>query len=109
MRDFAGFALLMMGACSTGLGDQVAQEAARSVVTLIVEDKLPGTNATQVSDCVINNATSSEILDLAADAATGADNGTIQTVLTIAQRPDTVSCLLDAALANGSPLDLLNI
>lgn len=51
------------------------------------------------TDCVIDNADASEVQSLAADAVTGADENTADTIRTVLSRPETQSCLRAAAPA----------
>ena len=51
------------------------------------------------SDCIIDNASSRELLALAADSITGPTANTVELVTNIVSRPDTLNCLL----ANGLP------
>jgi len=73
--------------------DDVARAQAKGVVTPIVERNFPGTNATVVSDCVIDNASAGEILSIAQASVTGVDERTLKTVSDIIQRPDTINCV----------------
>lgn len=86
-------ALLVSACAETGMGDQLARDAARSVVKPIVGQYLPGPGAEAITDCVIDNATGSEILDLARAAATGPTDSTVQVVLDISRRPETIECI----------------
>lgn len=92
------FLLLPLAACAE-LQDEVAREAARSAVRPVLQDNFPGVPLEPATDCIIDNATAGEILSLAADAAQGApDAGTIETVLTIGTRPETITCLATEGL-----------
>lgn len=73
--------------------DTVARNTAKGVVNGVVAQKFPGVNAAPITDCVIDNATRFEIFDIAKAGATGLTPATVQTVTTIAQRPETVSCI----------------
>lgn len=73
--------------------DTVARETAKGVVNGVVAQKFPGVNAAPVTDCVIDNATRFEIFDIAKAGATGVTPATVETVTTIASRPETVQCI----------------
>lgn len=79
--------------------DQIAQDAARSVVRPVLAERFPGVPLEPATDCVIDNATAGEIISLASDAAMGRpDEGTVETVLTIVSRPETITCLATEGL-----------
>jgi len=87
--------LLAVAACDTPLGTEIARDQAKGVVNGIVKKRAPGVDATPVTDCIIDNATGSEIVSIAADSLTGTPSAdTVNLVLEIAQRPDTVECLV---------------
>ena len=84
----------LLAACNaTDVTTDLSRKAAKSVVNPIVAEKFPGIPLEPATDCVIDNANSSEIFTLASAAATGPDDGTIKTVVDIASRPDTLKCL----------------
>lgn len=85
-----------------GLVTQAARSSARSVVNGVVTEKFPGTDVSAYTDCVIDNATTDELVSLAKDGATGDSAGAAQSVLTIAQRSDTLTCLLSAGIGGVS-------
>ena len=91
-------AALALGACDTPIGTEVARSTARSVVTDVVEQRFPGAPITPVTDCIIDNASGSEILSIASDAVLGQPSPeTIGLVIDIAGRPDTVRCFVESA------------
>ncbi len=91
-------ALLAVAACDTPIGTQVARESARSVVNDIVASRFPGAPITPVTDCIIDNATGSEIVSIAGDAvARQPSPETVRLVFEIARRPDTVTCFVEEA------------
>lgn len=97
IRIIAAFALL--SACTTTNPiDQIARSSAKSVVLPVVQQRLPGPQAEAVTVCVIDNATTNEILSLARDVGTRAGTTTVQTIATILQRPETVQCVLGVGL-----------
>lgn len=92
-------ALVLLAAGCADVQDQLAQDAARSAVRPVLADRFPGVPLEPATDCVIDNATAGEILSLAADATVGQpDAGTVDTVLTILTRQDTISCLATEGL-----------
>lgn len=91
-------AALLLGACTSMQRDQVTREAARSVVTRVVVERFPGLPVQPSIDCVIDNATTDELLSLASEAITGPTAASTQTVTAIATRPRTVQCLASEGL-----------
>lgn len=93
-------AVLSLSACmQTDLVDDVSRRAAKSVVNPILAQRLPGVPTEPMTDCVIDNATSGEILTLARAAAIGIQPDTYDTVLGIAKRPETIQCIATNGLA----------
>lgn len=78
--------------------DVIAREEARRVVNAQVQQIAPGTNATLLTDCIINNASAQEILIIAAGAS-GVQTGASNTIATILQRPAVTQCAARAVLA----------
>ncbi len=85
-------------ACTTNpdFADSLARESAKSVVSGIIATRFPGLQVAPVTDCVIDNATSSEIILIARAALTGPDAETTSTVVSIAGRPETIRCIAQA-------------
>lgn len=78
--------------------DTTARTAARNVVNREMAKRLPGVNTAPYTDCVINNASASEIAGIAARA--GTDTGeAANTVAGIVQRPATTQCIAKVAAA----------
>jgi len=93
-----GVAAFALTACNTAVGTDVARQSAKSVVNGVVDRQFPGVPVTPVTDCVIDNATGGEIVQIAGDAARQqASPETVTLVLDIATRPDTISCFVDEA------------
>ncbi|MEM1066734.1 MAG: hypothetical protein AAF771_15055 [Pseudomonadota bacterium] len=91
-------AAMAVSACSTPIGTEVARASARAVVNDVVEARFPGVPITPVTDCVINNATGDEIVSIAGDAIRQQPSPeTVQLVIEIASRPDTVRCFVEEA------------
>lgn len=78
--------------------DEATRKRAKDVVTPIVEQNFPGTNATIVSDCVIDNASTGEILTIARASVTGVDAETLTTVTEIIGRPETLNCVIGSGV-----------
>ncbi|GGG81443.1 hypothetical protein GCM10011415_33750 [Salipiger pallidus] len=98
-------AIVLLSACSAQSQDQIARQAARSTVSKVVAERLPGVPVQPMIDCVINNASSTQIYALAADGLTGPTRSTIEVVSDIIVQPSTVQCLsskgLPALMARG--------
>ena len=91
--------ILLLTACSpTDVADKVGRRAAESVVLPVVSQYMPGPQAQGVTRCVIDNATANEIQTLARDIAVQAGSSTVQTVMGIAARPETLACITSAGL-----------
>ncbi|MFQ6547373.1 succinate dehydrogenase [Aestuariibius sp. 2305UL40-4] len=85
--------LLVACTSTPDTADTLAREAAKSVVSGVVATRFPGLDVAPVTDCIIDNASSSEILTIARAALTGPDARTTETIVAIAQRPETVRCI----------------
>ena len=88
----------VLAGCGTQLQDELARDAAKNAVRPVLQDRLPGVPVEPATDCVIDNATASEILSLAADAVTGPNANTVEIVSDILVRPDTLTCLATEGL-----------
>lgn len=74
------------------------RDTAKTVVNQVVETRFPGVNAAPITDCVIDNASVSEILTIAKASVVGIQQDTVDTVIGISQRPDTVACIAKNSL-----------
>ena len=92
---------VLSGCVTDGIVQDTSREAAKRVVTPIIVDKFPGKNSAAYSDCVIDNATTDEIFSLAKAAVTGVDQSTVNTVVGISTRGDTLTCFLKVELGSG--------
>ena len=96
-------ATLLSGCLSVGGVQQSAEEIARNEAKVVVNDvvskRLPGVDVSAATDCIIDNASISEIFSIAKTSVTGADAEAVETVLEIAKRPETAKCLVSATLA----------
>lgn len=81
---------------------ETSRSVAKRVITPIMADKFPGRNTAAYTDCVIDNATTDEIIGIAEDAVTGVDSETVGTVLRIASRSGSLRCFASVEL--GVPL-----
>lgn len=97
MRRFALIAFLL-AACTPEQQDELARDAAKNAVRPVLQERLPGVPVEPGTDCVIDNATASEILSLAADAVTGPTANTVEIVSDILARPETLTCLATEGL-----------
>lgn len=79
-------------------GDAIARTAAKGVVNGVVSSRFPGVNAAPYTDCIIDNASAAEILQIGASAATGTNEATTQLVVDVAQRPETLKCMANDQL-----------
>lgn len=74
------------------------RDTAKTVVNGVVENKFPGLNAAPITDCIIDNASVSEILTLAKASVVGVQQDTVDTVVSISQRPETAKCIAKNSL-----------
>lgn len=101
MRRLAALALsLSLPACVAG--EAAMQESARGLARTAVDAAaaryLPGVSVKPFTDCVIDNATTSELIQLANAAARGTEAATAAypVVKMIARRPETARCLVSS-------------
>ncbi|MFN3823244.1 MAG: hypothetical protein ACK4GW_07685 [Pseudorhodobacter sp.] len=89
-----GLALGLLAACSPQqVAEDVTRAAAKSVILPVVGQRLPETQAEQVTACVIDNATGAELQILARDIGTRAGTRTVGIVADVLRRPGTVQCV----------------
>jgi len=101
MRPLALVAsLLALSACdyASQSADQLARQQAKAVINGVVADRLPGVNAAPVTDCIVDNATTNEIVTIAGAAVTGVTAATAAQVVAITRRPDTMTCIASNGL-----------
>jgi len=91
-------AVVMISACTQEIQDDLAQDAAKRAVRPVLEERFPGVPLEPATDCIIENATAQEILSLAADSVTGPTASTVEIVLNVTGRPDTIRCLAEEGL-----------
>ncbi|MCK0168140.1 hypothetical protein MWU52_11300 [Jannaschia sp. S6380] len=88
---------LALAACNTPLADEVARGAAKAAVNPIIAQRFPGVPLEPATNCIIDNATASEIVTLATSAG-GASDAATRIVLDIAGRPATIDCIATTGL-----------
>ncbi len=74
------------------------RDTAKTVVNQVVESRFPGVNAAPITDCIIDNASVSEILTIAKASVVGIQQDTVDTVVGISQRPETAACIAKNSL-----------
>ncbi|MEJ8561512.1 succinate dehydrogenase [Yoonia sp. GPGPB17] len=103
-----GAASMMLAGCMQDLGpagDVLARDAAKGVVNTAVQARFPGVDARPLTDCIIDNASSAEIIQIAEGAIVGANAATTDLIVRIAERPDTIRCTVNNSLGlNGLTL-----
>ena len=90
--------LIALVGCTTAQQDELTRDAARTAVRPVLERNFPGIPLEPATDCVIDNATSGELLSLAADAVTGPTANTVEIVSDIVARPGTITCLAETGI-----------
>lgn len=76
--------------------DAASRQVARNVINSEMQNRLPGVNVSPYTDCVVNNATTAELIDLAQASRAGV-SGTADSVASIVSRPATSQCIASAA------------
>lgn len=95
-------AVLMLSGCAAiqQTTDQVGRDAAKTVLPealAVYFPQVPKQLFTPFTNCIVDNADASEVQSLAADAVTGADANTAETIKAVLTRPHTQNCLRAAA------------
>ncbi|QJF52437.1 hypothetical protein [Roseobacter ponti] len=100
---------LVLAACTPV--QQATDQAGRSTAKTILPETLaiyfpqvPKQFFQPFTDCIVDNADASEVQSLAADAVTGTDQGTADTVRAILARSSTQQCLAAAVPGTAVPL-----
>ncbi len=78
--------------------DEASRAVARNVVNAEMQKRLPGANVSPYTDCVVNNATTAELIDIA-QASRAGSTGLADSVAAIVSRPATSQCIAGAARA----------
>lgn len=97
---FPALAVTLLSACASPIVENTSRDVAKGVVNDVVATRFPGVNAAPYTDCIIDNASTEEILGLAQNALTQNTAAATQTVLQIAGRPDTTNCIAQSALGS---------
>jgi hypothetical protein len=96
---------LSLCACVSGgsLVQDTSRALARSAVNSAAQQHFPGVDVSPFTDCVINNAETSELMQLAQAASAGSNGATeaLPVVKTILARPAASQCLLSSAQTSG--------
>ena len=88
-----GLCACQMSAPLQQSAEEVVRGQAKTVINTVVERKMPGLNAAPVTDCIIDNASMDELFTISKATVTGIDDSTVSTVMDVAKRPDTVTCI----------------
>lgn len=101
MRAALILSLGLLAACMTpqDMVDREVRQTAEQVINEVVSDQFPGVDASPVSNCVVNNASTAEILTVAKAAVTGIDAETVDIVLDVIKRRGTLDCIVDNGIA----------
>ncbi|PJI85338.1 hypothetical protein BC777_3339 [Yoonia maricola] len=96
---FAG--AMVLAGCMQDIGttgDVLVRDTAKGVVNTAVQARFPGVDAEPFTDCIIDNASSAEIIQIAESAIVGTNAATTNLIAEIAERPDTVRCAVNNSL-----------
>ncbi len=99
LKSIGLVAAVTLAACTPAQQDELTRDAARTAIRPVLEENFPGVPLEPATDCVIDNASSSELLSLAADAVTGPTANTVEIVGRIVSRPETIKCLAEEGLS----------
>jgi hypothetical protein len=99
IRRLAFLALSLAACTPQEAADSVMRRTAETVVRPVLATYMTGPQAMAATPCVLNSATSDELLLLSRDVGVVAGTSTTRTVLDIAARPQAQSCLA----ATGAP------
>ena len=94
--------LTIVSACS--IAEQAVQDTARQeakqVINGQVAQRFPGVDVAPITDCIVDSASTSEILNIGQAAIVGVTDATADLVLAIASRPDTLTCITKSQLGS---------
>ena len=91
-----GAAVLASGCgAAQDAADAVARDRAKLVVNGVVEERFPGVNAAPVTDCIIDVASAGEIVQIGSASVTGVTQSTVEQVVEIAAREQSVRCIAE--------------
>ena len=86
-------ALPVLASCDAATQDQIARNAARSTVNKVVVQRFPGVPVEPALNCVIDNASANQIYALASESVTGPTQSSVEIVIEIVSKPETLTCL----------------
>lgn len=100
-RAFIITALLMLSACEVAeqSADAIARQQAKSYINSVAARFFPGVNTEAVTNCIIDNASTQEVLQIAQASVTGNGAEAATIVTKIGQRPAALQCIAAAGLA----------
>lgn len=76
--------------------DAASRAAAQGAITTAMQARLPGTNVSPYTNCIMQNATTAELIDIAQMSRANVP-GVADSVATIVRRPATAACISAAA------------
>jgi hypothetical protein len=98
----------LLGLCCVGLlagcavtqdiADTAVRDEAKSVASSVIGQEFPGVDAEPIADCIVDNATTQEILTIATGSIGGPTQATVDAVLSLAQRQEVVTCVLQIGI-----------
>lgn len=92
-------AVMVLASCGDdGIADQLARDQARKAVNPVLAERFPGVPLEPATNCVIDNASASEIFQLAKAGATTVSQTDVELIVQIATRKETIQCLLEDGL-----------
>ncbi|WP_022708417.1 hypothetical protein [Paracoccus zeaxanthinifaciens] len=75
--------------------DEASRQLARNAVNTEMQSRLAGSDTTPYTNCVMQNATTAELIDIAQMSAAG--SSTADSVAAIVSRPATTQCIASVA------------
>lgn len=76
--------------------DGASRALARNTINAQMEKRIPGADVSPYTDCVVNNASTSEMLSIASAAQSGG-SGAANTIASIVTRPAASQCIQNVA------------
>ena len=94
-------AFIVFSACAVAQqsADAIARTQAKAYINSVAAQFFPGVNTSAVTDCIIDNATTAEVIEIAQASVTSNSAQAAEVVGQIAQRPDTLNCIAVAGLS----------
>ncbi len=95
MRFCTMGAVALVAGCGAAqdAADAVARDRAKLVVNGVVQNRFPGVNSAPVTDCIIDAASAGEIIQIGSASVTGVTQSTVEQVVEIAGREQSVRCI----------------